>query len=103
MINTDTVLAWRKVGKPFKLTYFEIKAVGQLIFQYHKNPGFPIYPGYDDIEEYIIQKFKNTLIIPANYPIHYAPYSVDRSVEKSSCIAAIPPGGIVAIPLIAFI
>lgn len=133
-------------------------AVVQRILEYYTNPGFPIYPGYDDIEEFIIQRFNKTvksdairhlinrnfcqlyllnenlnqlaqkiegvhfqfvinideignkdfvnaelktLIVPANYPMQYAPYSVDRSVKRSSCIASISPGGIVAIPQIA--
>lgn len=167
-----------KDGRPFKLTNFEMNAIVQRILEYHTNPGFPIYPGYDDIEEFIIQRFNKTvksdtirhlinrnfrqlfknvigkpmelkrmeaniyeidenlnqlaqkiegvhfqfvinideignqdfsdaelktLIVPANYPMQYAPYSVDRSVKRSSCIAAISPGGIVTIPQIAVV
>ncbi len=53
-------------GRPSKLNEEQITKVIQKIYSYHTNPGFSIYPGFDDIEEFIFSEFniqikRNTL------------------------------------------
>ena len=44
-------------GRPSKLNDEQIQKVIQKIYSYHTNPGFSIYPGFGDIEEFIFNEF----------------------------------------------
>ena len=46
-----------KNGRPSKLNDEQIKKVIQKIYSYHTNPGYSIFPGFDDIEEFILNEF----------------------------------------------
>ena len=46
-----------KNGRPSKLTDEQIHLVIQKINSYHSNPGYALYPGFEDIEEFIFQSF----------------------------------------------
>ncbi|KAK8882009.1 hypothetical protein M9Y10_044648 [Tritrichomonas musculus] len=43
-------------GRPSKLNDEQIQKVIQKIYSYHTNPGFSIYPGFDDFEEFIFNE-----------------------------------------------
>lgn len=56
-INNERFLYGKKNGRKCKFTDEQLQLVTQKILSYHTNPWFSLYPGFDDVEEFIIDNF----------------------------------------------